>query len=200
MDIQKHKHQRGEDKKNSHDWSGLPNDVIATISDKLSLCDSLSFSNVCKPWRSLQKETLTIHRNPLRGFPWLVMSKEMGSKPKSCFSVLENKLWKIKMPKADAGLMIRGLFEDWLIFAKSPSDESLFSIRISLLNPFSGAEVVLPEAKTGYHKWCSQGIPKRKLVSIWPLVISPGVFSHGFREQKIGWILVWRKMMKSLWI
>ncbi|KAK3198924.1 hypothetical protein Dsin_022339 [Dipteronia sinensis] len=106
MDIQKlHK-------KNSHDWSGLPENVIATISDKLSLCDLLSFSNVCKPWRSFHKETLTIHRNLLPGFPWLVMSKEIGiTEPKRCFSVLENKLWKMKVPKAD-GELIWGSFED----------------------------------------------------------------------------------------
>ncbi|KAI9185600.1 hypothetical protein LWI28_008674 [Acer negundo] len=158
MDIQNHKR---EDEKNSRDWSGLHNNVIIMISDKLSLCDSLSFSNVCKPWRSLQKETLTIHRNTLHGFPWLLMSKEIGSEPKRCFSVLENKLWKMKMPKADRGLMIQGSFEDWLIFTKSPSD-TLFGIRISLLNPFSGAEVVLPKADTRYHKLVFSGDPNKE--------------------------------------
>ncbi|KAK2639547.1 hypothetical protein Ddye_027342 [Dipteronia dyeriana] len=122
MDIQKHKHRRGKNKINSCDWSRLPRNAIATISDKLSLCDLLSFSNVCKSWRSFQKQTSMMmdYRNPLRGFPWLVMSKETGSEPKRCFSILENKLWKMKMPKADGGF-IWGSFEDWLIFAKSPS-------------------------------------------------------------------------------
>ncbi|KAK3198935.1 hypothetical protein Dsin_022350 [Dipteronia sinensis] len=114
MDIKKHKYHR--------DWSGLPENVLATISDKLSLCEFLPLSNVCKPWRSFQKETLTTHRNPLRGFPWLVMSKGTGSGPKRCFSALENKVRKIKMPKADGGL-IWGSFEDWLVIAKSLSDE-----------------------------------------------------------------------------
>ncbi|KAK1582027.1 hypothetical protein Q3G72_011132 [Acer saccharum] len=93
MDIQKNNHHRGEDRKTSRDWSRLPETVIATISDKLSLCEFLSFSDVCKPWRSFQKQTSMMnYRNPLRGFPWLVMSKDMGSEPKRCFSVLENKL------------------------------------------------------------------------------------------------------------
>ncbi|KAK1584123.1 hypothetical protein Q3G72_029968 [Acer saccharum] len=122
MDIQKHKHHKGEDTKNSRDWLGLPNNVIVTISDKLSLCDSLSFSNVCKPWKSLQKEALTIHCNPLRGFPWLVTSKEGASEAKCCFSILDNKLWKIKMPKDERGL-IWGSFEDWLVIVKPLSDE-----------------------------------------------------------------------------
>ncbi|KAI9185599.1 hypothetical protein LWI28_008667 [Acer negundo] len=89
------------------------------------------------------------------------MSKETGSEPKRCFSVLENKLWKMKMPKANAGL-IWGSFEDWLIFVKSHSCKLLYSIRISLLNPFSGAEVILPEIDTTYHKLVFSGDPNKE--------------------------------------
>ncbi|KAK0601681.1 hypothetical protein LWI29_026410 [Acer saccharum] len=118
MDMQKHTHHR--------DWLRLPENVIATISDKLSLCDFLPFNNVCKLWRSFQKETLMIHPNPLGGFPWL------------------------------------GSIEDWLVIAKPlsyDSDELYIDIRISLLNPFSGAEVVLPEAYTNYNKLVFSGDP-----------------------------------------
>ncbi|KAI9186714.1 hypothetical protein LWI28_020113 [Acer negundo] len=137
MDMQKHTHHR--------DWLRLPENVIATISDKLSLSDFLLFSNVCKPWRSLQKETLLIHPNPLRGFPWLVMSKEGESEAKRCFSVLDNKLWKIKMPKADGGLIDAYTNYNKLVFSGDPGKATCVYMAFSYVSPIFFPWI--PEAK-----------------------------------------------------
>ncbi|KAK0601959.1 hypothetical protein LWI29_029080 [Acer saccharum] len=125
------------------DWSTLPGGVVGKISDNLSLYDYLCFSNVCKTWRSYQEETITLHRNRRSpGFPWLVMSKETEAQTISSISLLEkNKLWQLEMPCSSGGLFW-GCIEDWLIIVKPIND--IFLTRMSILNPFTGSEVVLP--------------------------------------------------------
>ncbi|KAI9186068.1 hypothetical protein LWI28_013441 [Acer negundo] len=125
------------------DWATLPGGVVGKIADNLSLYDYLCFSNVCKTWRSYQEETITLHRNQRSpGFPWLVMSMETEAQTLSCISLLEkNKLWQFEMPSS-SGELCWGCIEDWLFIVKHIND--FFLMRISLLNPFTGSEVVLP--------------------------------------------------------
>ncbi|KAI9182431.1 hypothetical protein LWI28_025314 [Acer negundo] len=150
--CKQHKHQ-------VRDWSGLPVGLVKTISDNLSLYDYLCFGKVCKSWRSYQEETLQRNRRSC-GFPWLVMAKEIEAQTLSCISFVEkNKLWQLELPTSSGGLIV-GCIKDWLMIVKSVCKST--KIRISLLNPFTRSEVVLPATFNVKNKLMFSGDPGKQ--------------------------------------
>ncbi|KAK0599213.1 hypothetical protein LWI29_003317 [Acer saccharum] len=158
------------------DWSRFPGGVVGEISDNLSLYDYLCFSNVCKSWRSYQEETLHCDRSRGRGFPWLVMSKETETETITCISLLEkNKLCQLEMTNSSGGLFW-GCIQDWLIITKPLVEVSvgIIKIRMSLMNPFTQSEVVLPDSYNINNKLVFSGDPGVKLDSLGDCVMFLG--------------------------
>ncbi|KAK3220453.1 hypothetical protein Dsin_014423 [Dipteronia sinensis] len=142
------------------DWSSLPGGVVEKISDSLCLYYYLCFSNVCKSWRSYQEETLQLHCNRSCGFPCLVMPKETESETACCVSLLEkNKLLQLEMPTSSGGLFW-GCIKDWLIIVKPFIKFAI--IRMSLLNPFTGSKVDLPNTYSYRTKVVFSGYPGKQ--------------------------------------
>ncbi|KAK0600826.1 hypothetical protein LWI29_018761 [Acer saccharum] len=154
MDLTRFKQQH---KDQARDWSGLPLDLVKKISDNLSVYDYLCFKNVCKSWRSYREEKL--QRN--RGYPCLVMSKENEAQTLSCIIILEkNKIRRqLELPTCSRG-QIWGCIEDWLIIAKPVWE--ITRIRMSLLNPFTRTEVVLPGTFDVENKLVFSGDPGKQ--------------------------------------
>ena len=147
------------------DWSALPEGILQVISEKLAVADSLSFSKVCKSWRDFSLESL--HYKPSsQGLPWLCMSGQASTKIRTCSSIFENKIRFLDIIKAFGGCLW-GSFDDWLIIVRPVYGQfwtirqniPLREIRISLLNPFSGADYLLPAVKNCYHKLALSGNP-----------------------------------------
>ncbi|KAK0588603.1 hypothetical protein LWI29_003129 [Acer saccharum] len=180
MDIKKKRTTRRQQQKDDEDfkrnngrnWSRIPENILAIISDKLSLCDYLSFSNVCISWRSFILEEI-LHDEDINnvnasislrrrcGFPWLVMSHDTsGTESRSCFSVLQNKSWQKKLPNSNRSFFW-GSFQDWLVMV-TPFPENKFRLNIFLLNPFSGIQVLLPETSDFYNKLLFSGDPSKQ--------------------------------------
>ncbi|GAY35636.1 hypothetical protein CUMW_017500 [Citrus unshiu] len=147
------------------DWSALPEGILQVISEKLAVADSLSFSKVCKSWRDFSLESL--HYKPSsQGLPWLCMSGQASTKIRTCSIIFENKIRFLDIIKAFGGCLW-GSFDDWLIIVRPVYGQfwtirqniPLREIRISLLNPFSGADYLLPAVKNCYHKLALSGNP-----------------------------------------
>ncbi|KAJ0034876.1 hypothetical protein Pint_24249 [Pistacia integerrima] len=140
------------DKKISVYWSSdLPEGILEMISKRLALSDYVSFGNVCKTWRGIV--TKAICAKPSRGFPWLLMSGQYETTTRSCFSILENKMWFLQIPKSYgecvlSGGCVMGSFEEWLIMVKFHQ----CPFKISVINPLSGVEIHLPPVDENYRK------------------------------------------------
>ncbi|XP_065864029.1 F-box protein At2g17036-like [Euphorbia lathyris] len=126
---------------NEVDWTGLPDVLLMKIVERLSLSDSVSFSNVCVSFRCAAAELFS-NKRPSSALPWLVMSGENHTKIRTCFSILERKVIYLEMPNS-CGRYIWGSFEHWLVMV-TPSNTGNKKHQISLLNPFLGNEVTLP--------------------------------------------------------
>ncbi|XP_065864054.1 F-box protein At2g17036-like isoform X1 [Euphorbia lathyris] len=126
---------------NEVDWAGLPDVLLMKIVERLSLIDSVSFSNVCVSFRCAAAELFSDKRSS-SALPWLVMSGENHTKIRTCFSILERKVIYLEMPNS-CGRYIWGSFEHWLVMV-TPSNTGNEKHQISLLNPFLGNEVTLP--------------------------------------------------------
>ncbi|KAJ7943115.1 F-box protein [Quillaja saponaria] len=148
------RHRRKKSKEQRYaEWSSLPRCILEMISERLPIIDCVSISNVCKSWRCVLGEELPGWKK--RGFPWLLMSGQNQREIRTYVSIIENRVWEMKLPEAN-GKYFWGSFQDWLIMVQ---DQGLFSLDVNLLNPFSGGKISLPGIWNFYHKIVLSGLP-----------------------------------------
>lgn len=135
------------------DWSGLPQGIIEMIADKLPLVDRLSLSKICRSWNAVLGEDLPCWQS--HGLPWLLVSGEQCKESRTCISILDNRVWELKMSEA-YGKYCWGSFQEWLIMVK---DMNSFILEIKLLNPFTRSQFTLPPIWNFYHKIVLSGRP-----------------------------------------
>ncbi|XP_014520677.1 uncharacterized protein LOC106777567 isoform X3 [Vigna radiata var. radiata] len=93
-------------------WCSLPHDILKLIAEKVSFVDCLSMSKVCMSWNGILGEE---HPSTQRhGLPCLLVSGRGNNETKTCISVLENRVWELKLPES-CGKYCWGSFCDWLI-------------------------------------------------------------------------------------
>ncbi|GFY91891.1 hypothetical protein Acr_08g0002870 [Actinidia rufa] len=89
------------------------------------------------------------------GIPWLVKPGQKDNIAGNCFSIVEDLGYEIELPEA-YGRYIWGSFQDWLVVVKR---FGMCSIDISLLNPFSRSEILLPETINWYGMMVLSAVP-----------------------------------------
>ncbi|XP_017407884.1 putative F-box protein At4g22170 [Vigna angularis] len=144
------------EKKYFNYWSSIPHDILQLIAEKLSFVDCLSMSKVCMSWNAILGEELPSTQR--QGLPCLLVSGLGNNGTKTCISVLENRVWELKLPES-CGKYCWGSFCDWLIMVNI-----LFEVvvKVKLLNPFSGSQIDLPPLGNDYHKMVFSGLPSEK--------------------------------------
>ncbi|KAI9088586.1 hypothetical protein K1719_029700 [Acacia pycnantha] len=128
------------------DWSSLPQGIIEMIADKLPSIDLVSLSKVCRSWNDVLVKDLPCWQS--HGLPWLLASGEQSKENRTCISILDNRVWELKLSEA-YGKCCWGSFQEWLIMVK---DMTNFILEIKLLNPFTRSQVTLPPIWNLYHK------------------------------------------------
>ncbi|XP_028794487.1 uncharacterized protein LOC114750115 [Neltuma alba] len=135
------------------DWSSLPQDINEMIVDKLCLVDRLSLSKTCRSWNAFLGEDLPGWQT--HGLPWLLVSGEQCKEDRTCISILDNRVWELKLSEA-YDKYCWGSFQEWLIMVKEMNS---FILEIMLLNPFTRSQITLPPIWNFYHKIVLSGRP-----------------------------------------
>lgn len=150
----KRRHRKRKFKGKHHvDWSNLPQGILEMIAEKLPLIDCLSISKVCRSWNDVLGEELPCWQS--HGFPWLLVSGQQNKEIRTCISVLDNRVWELKLSEA-YGKYCWGSFREWLIMVR---DIDSFILEVKLLNPFSRSQISLPSIWNFYHKMVLSGVP-----------------------------------------
>ncbi|GAB4834956.1 hypothetical protein Ancab_033223 [Ancistrocladus abbreviatus] len=134
---------------NSPNWEDLPEGLLIEIAEKVGLYDDFeSFQAVCRRWRSAWKKSSYGGRSPQ--VPWLMLpssTEDSGgstSMYRSFYRLSKSRIvGSMKLPEAIRDRCCFYSSHGWLLtFSKDLS--------MSLLNPFSGAKIPLPD-KTSLH-------------------------------------------------
>ncbi|BFG13897.1 hypothetical protein CerSpe_001710 [Prunus speciosa] len=124
----------------SSKWSKqVPDDIMQSVLQRLSIFDYFRCRSVCRSWRDSVDRAISSKRcRPLPQLPWL-----FGSRDRDFLSYCEyeQKFYKLNLPSDDAHDEYVGSIEGWLMRVDGTG-----SI-ITLLNPISGARVMLPPCK-----------------------------------------------------
>ncbi|KAK1271769.1 putative F-box protein [Acorus gramineus] len=139
------------------DWSDLPEDMLFSIATRAEhLSDYIRFGAVSKSWRS----AITVYPRPplhLR-FPFLLLSRDNKTRDHALYSPLERKLHPIRLPDRSRPKRCLGSTSDgWVCMI----DDNL---HLYLLNPFSGAVVLLPPLSTDF---ITDGSFEHVLKAVW---------------------------------
>ncbi|CAI9096889.1 OLC1v1033135C1 [Oldenlandia corymbosa var. corymbosa] len=118
------------------DWSALPPDLVEEIATRLTdLEDFIAFRGVCAAWRVATKDSCP--RVPL-----LMLPEKRQNDEREFYSLSERKVsMRLSLPEAKGKLCVEAGF-GWLLTL------SLDSGDVTLLNPFSRAQIQLPNAVT----------------------------------------------------
>uniref|UniRef100_M1AW13 Ubiquitin-protein ligase n=3 Tax=Solanum tuberosum TaxID=4113 RepID=M1AW13_SOLTU len=119
------------------DWSELNSDLLVLVVKRINLIeDYLSFGTVCKSWHSLA--TKDNFNSDLPRVPWLMLAEEEDDDTCRKFFSLENgMILKKSIPGARGKRCVESM--GWLVTVRIGQSE------ISLLHPFSGVEIQLPD-------------------------------------------------------
>ncbi|KAF5749566.1 F-box protein [Tripterygium wilfordii] len=141
------------------DWEkGLPDGILDMIVERLDFIHCLTFSKVCKSWRSVVRYASI--RNPLRGCPWLVTVSPKpadGAERVSFCSMTEMKGRCMEISGRGNVVYMCGSVQDWLIVKTQL--HSCNKVLWALLNPFTGAKVFLPALRLPGNKLVLSGSP-----------------------------------------
>ncbi|XP_060206847.1 F-box protein At2g26160-like isoform X2 [Lycium barbarum] len=125
------------------DWSELQHELLILIVRRISLIeDYLNFGTACKSWHSVA--TKDNFNSDLPRVPWLMLAEEKDDNTcRKFFSLCNGMILKKQIPKASGKRCMESV--GWLITVGKDEGE------ISLLHPFSGAQIQLPHQNTTEH-------------------------------------------------
>lgn len=117
----------------THDWSGLPPELLQIIARKLpDISDFVNFRAVCTTWRSS-----ALVSNPPPQLPWFLQRRDSLQGDLSFYSLFSGKIHTVSSPNS-SGNWFKGPAHDYILLYNATSYE------ISLLNPITDRKVVLP--------------------------------------------------------
>ncbi|BFG13898.1 hypothetical protein CerSpe_001720 [Prunus speciosa] len=124
----------------SSKWSKqVPDDIMQSVLQKLSIFDFFRCRSVCRSWRDSVDRAISSKRcRPAPQLPWLFCSRDRAF---LSYCEYEPKSYKLNLPSDDAHDEYVGSIEGWLMRVDGTG-----SI-ITLLNPISGGRVILPPCK-----------------------------------------------------
>ncbi|XP_043697213.1 F-box protein At3g56470-like [Telopea speciosissima] len=180
------------ERKETDKWSWeLPKEMIGMILERLAFAVNMRFAAVCVPWKRV-----TMERNQMRKYPWVMFSYTRQTKILSFFSFSESRVYHVNIPWIEARQCL-GSCQRWVL-ASNPNPKHCF-----LFNPFSREApiVELPYLKIWTGKpiycWHSQNFFRKVILSSCPT--DPGCLvlaimdSCGLAYCKLGdnkWVLL----------
>ncbi|XP_043698345.1 putative F-box protein At5g66830 [Telopea speciosissima] len=164
LDLKKEGEENKEEveRKETDKWSwGLPKEILRMILERLAFPDNLRFAAVCVPWKRV-----TMERNQMRKYPWVMFSYTHQTKVLSFFSLSESRVYHVNIPWIEARQCL-GSCQGWIL-ASNPSPRDCF-----LFNPFSReAPIELPYldiwAGKSTYCWHSQNFFHKVILSSSP--------------------------------
>ncbi|CAI9094325.1 OLC1v1030047C1 [Oldenlandia corymbosa var. corymbosa] len=128
-------------KKAARDWSGLPHEMLVEIVTRIPAAeDFTAFRGVCTSWRAAASKDN--YGKSFSRIPPLLMLAENAGDEREFYNLSSRKITMgLSVPGAKGKLLIEARF-GWLFTVVVSSGE------VNLLNPFSGAQIPLPNFKT----------------------------------------------------
>ncbi|XP_058115442.1 putative F-box protein At2g33200 isoform X2 [Magnolia sinica] len=126
-------------------WSDLHQPLLELILRHLPLPDRRMFSSVCRSWHEAEKQCL--HPPPPQ-LPWIMLQTYYSRKTHRFFSLSENRVYDIKLPRMSDKRYLASCGA-WLLAEDDNSDKHF------LINPFSKERIRLPHCKDFF---CDGGI------------------------------------------
>ena len=124
-------------------WQNIQVDIMENIVKRLKGTDLARMACVCMSWR----ETLVLYKGiwiTAPDIPWLLLPQGSDRKSLSFYSMSEERVYNMKLPKTAQGGRVCGSSKRWLAIVKgSDLDPHMF-----LLNPISGEQINLPSLTT----------------------------------------------------